>query len=173
MSFSCKEYYQAHKEKWAEYYKARRQKAPLYATWQQMLTRTGHKGVPKSHEIKNYIDRDIDVCDAWTNYREFESWCLSHGWKKGLQLDRINNDVGYEPDNCRFVTPAQNQHNRRDSPKVVYNGEMTILGDVYDIFVKNDMAKVPYQTASNRVKRLKWNVYDAITIPSGVTRTNK
>lgn len=52
------------------------------------------------------------MCDEWRNDRQsFIDWCVSHGHSEGLQIDRIDNDKGYSPDNCRFVTPAENQHN--------------------------------------------------------------
>ena len=67
---------------------------------------------PQHKSYARYGGRGIKICDAWMrDENSFYSWCKSHGHRKGLQLDRIDNDAGYTPSNCRFVTPAQNQHN--------------------------------------------------------------
>lgn len=67
---------------------------------------------PKCKSYARYGGRGITMCDEWRNDRQsFIDWCVSHGHSEGLQIDRIDNDKGYSPDNCRFVTPAENQHN--------------------------------------------------------------
>lgn len=66
--------------------------------------------------IRNYRDRGITVYELWRNSpRAFGDWLLEHGWHNGLQLDRIDNDQGYSPDNCRVVTPKENLNNRRNT----------------------------------------------------------
>ena len=60
-----------------------------------------------NHE--SYIRKNITVCDEWsTNYSAFESWALLSGAKKNLELDREDNNLGYTPDNCRWVTHKVN-----------------------------------------------------------------
>lgn len=61
--------------------------------------------------FKNYGGRGISV--EWKTYEEFEEWCMNHGYKEGLWIDRINNDGNYSPDNCRFCTPKEQQNNKR------------------------------------------------------------
>lgn len=91
-------------------------KHPLYYTHNAMLYRCYN---PKSTAYKNYGGRGIKVCDEWKNSRvSYVKWCLANGYKKGLQLDRINNDGNYEPSNCRFVTPKENSSNRRRKSKI-------------------------------------------------------
>lgn len=52
------------------------------------------------------------MCADWLNDRNaFFEWCLSNGYREGLELDRINNNGNYCPENCRFITKAENQHN--------------------------------------------------------------
>ena len=66
----------------------------------------------KSRSYPRYGGRGITMCDEWRNDRNsFVRWCIANGYAPGLQIDRIDNDKGYSPDNCRFVTPAENQHN--------------------------------------------------------------
>ena len=90
-------------------------KTRLYYVWTSMLARTGvHKGA--SEEAKRlYQDRGITVCDEWLVFENFRDWALLHGYKEGLQIDRIDNDKGYCPENCRWVTPKENINNRRNT----------------------------------------------------------
>ena len=87
----------------------------LYGVWRDMLARVGvYKGAPE--KVKRlYQDRGITVCDEWLVFENFRDWALSHGYKEGLQIDRVNNDAGYSPENCRWVTPKENTNNRRNT----------------------------------------------------------
>jgi len=65
---------------------------------------------------KNYGGRGIKICDEWLNDREsFLSWCIDSGYKSNLTIDRIDNDKGYSPENCRWVTIKDNSRNRSNS----------------------------------------------------------
>ncbi|HBG2457510.1 hypothetical protein RYE12_17860 [Clostridioides difficile] len=70
---------------------------------------------PNHKSYKNYGGRGIKVCGEWHDIKNFVSWCKENGYKKGLQLDRIDNDGDYEPCNCRFVTVKQNLCNKRNT----------------------------------------------------------
>lgn len=69
----------------------------------------------KNH--KNYSRYcNIGMCDEWKNgTREFVLWALKNGWKQNLQIDRIENDKGYFPENCRFVTRSENCRNKKNN----------------------------------------------------------
>lgn len=82
----------------------------IYWCWKAMKQRCLN---PKAQAYKNYGKRGIGVCDQWMTFEPFLDWCLHHGWRKGLDLDRIDNDGDYTPNNCRFVTRQQNTNNRR------------------------------------------------------------
>ena len=90
-------------------------KTRLYGVWHFMLQRAGVcKGA--SENVKRlYQDRGITVCDDWTIFENFRDWALSHGYKEGLQIDRVNNDAGYSPENCRWVSQRENTNNRRNT----------------------------------------------------------
>lgn len=65
---------------------------------------------------KNYGGRGISICDLWlNNFVEFYNWCISNGWKKGMHIDRINNNGNYEPSNCRIVSAKHNSRNKRST----------------------------------------------------------
>jgi len=62
-----------------------------------------------------YQDRGIKVCDEWQKREVFFAWALDNGYSDNLELDRIDNEKGYEPNNCRWVTHLVNMRNRRKS----------------------------------------------------------
>lgn len=59
-----------------------------------------------------YKAKGIKVCDEWNSYATFRAWALANGFRKGLQIDRENGALGYEPANCRWVTREVQQANR-------------------------------------------------------------
>ncbi|MBN2293007.1 MAG: helix-turn-helix domain-containing protein [Pirellulales bacterium] len=67
---------------------------------------------PRHNSYSRYGGRGIEICEEWLfDENQFYQWAINNGYEKGLQIDRIDNSKGYAPENCRFVTPAQNQHN--------------------------------------------------------------
>lgn len=67
---------------------------------------------------KNYAGRGITVCQEWAeSYPAFRAWALSHGYSDELSIDRIDNDKGYEPSNCRWATRHEQNLNTRRSKK--------------------------------------------------------
>lgn len=69
----------------------------------------------KKHRSFNiYGGRGIVICDEWlSDFQKFYDWSIANGYVDGLQVDRIDNDKGYFPDNCRFVTASNNCQNTR------------------------------------------------------------
>ena len=88
-------------------------KTRLYRIWAAMLTRTGvYEGADE--EIKRYYgDRGITVCDEWLIFDNFCKWSLDNGYEDGLERDRKDNNKGYCPENCRWITHKENMCNRR------------------------------------------------------------
>lgn len=67
----------------------------------------------------NYGAKGIKVCIKWMNdNNEFFKWALINGYKEGLTLDRINPSQGYYPENCRFITMAENIQSRMSITKL-------------------------------------------------------
>lgn len=89
---------------------------PWYPTYEGMMRRCGHLEFAPERELRLYRDRGITVCELWQKSpSDFGDWLLAHGWREGLQIDRIDNSLGYSPENCRVVTPKENTNNRRNT----------------------------------------------------------
>jgi len=92
----------------------------LYGVWSDMVRRTED---PNSNSYKNYGGRGIKVCPEWReSFKAFHDWAMANGYDENAPrgqctIDRIDNDKGYSPDNCRWVSMAvQNTNKRRKTP---------------------------------------------------------
>jgi hypothetical protein len=89
----------------------RKNRAPLYRTWSSMRERCSN---PKRKDYHRYGGRGVSVCAEWDDYLAFKAWALANGYEQHLTIDRVENDGGYEPGNCRWVTRAvQVRHQQR------------------------------------------------------------
>lgn len=117
----------------------------IYREWASMRRRC-RKNSPDS---KNYYERGIKVCNEWDNdFISFYEWAVKNGYSDSLSLDRINNNKGYSPDNCRWVTIEEQQSNKANTVYVLYDGETYCLRTL--------CLKIgfPYKTAHHRYMRL-------------------
>ena len=91
---------------------------PLYARWKYMLKRSAWKDRYFMHHGNNAVSySDCTVCDEWLNFTNFYLWATANGYRRELEIDRIDNARGYSPDNCRWVTRAEQSRNRRMTDK--------------------------------------------------------
>ena len=77
----------------------------LHTTWQSMKGRCYNKN---DQAYKYYGGCGITVCDEWLDYPTFAKWARQNGYTDNLTIDRKNNDKGYCPINCQFITLAEN-----------------------------------------------------------------
>lgn len=104
----------------------------IYEVWRAIKSRCYN---PKSISYRWYGAKGVTMCEDWKNNCDsFYSWAMSNGYKKGLQIDRINNDTGYYPENCRFVTPKENIRNNSTTVVVFYNGERRPLVEWVELY---------------------------------------
>lgn len=79
----------------------------LYTTWQNFRRRCRTNSPVY---FRWYKAKGISFCPEWNDYATFRAWAISTGYRKGVWIDRIDNDGDYTPDNCRWVTREQQIH---------------------------------------------------------------
>lgn len=90
-------------------------KSRLFPIWQSMKDRCY---CPSNHAYKYYGERGITVCDEWRNdFQKFYEWAMANGYDENAPtwqctIDRIDNDKGYSPDNCRWVDMKVQNNNK-------------------------------------------------------------
>lgn len=86
---------------------------PIFWVWNGMKARCYNSN---HSSWDRYGGRGIVICDEWLQDPElFYSWARANGWRKGLEVDRRENDDRYSPDNCRIVLHVKNCQHRVSS----------------------------------------------------------
>jgi transcription elongation factor Elf1 len=123
----------------------------LYKTWQNLIQRCNN---PKRKDYKDYGGRGITVCEEWLDVTIFIAWCEStHPNMEGYTLDRIDNDKGYNPENCRWVDRSTQSINQR----IQKNNKSGVVGVHY---YKGNVKWVAYISVTNTRKHIGY--FDSI-----------
>lgn len=126
----------------------------LYSVWHGMKDRCYNSGNPY---FEKYGGRGITVCAEWrTDFAAFRAWALVNGYASGLSIDRVDNNAGYSPDNCRWITAKGQARNRR-SNRVISGKSVAAWAD---------KACVSYSAILRRLN-CGWSIQDACTTPAG------
>ena len=131
----------------------------LYAVWQGMRYRCNN---PNSKFFDRYGGRGISICEEWNDYAKFREWALKNGYdenapKGGCTIDRIDNDKGYSPDNCRWVSSKEQCNNRSSNHIIEYNGQSHTLQEWADILgIRKD-------TLRRRIEAYQWSKQRALS----------
>lgn len=130
-------------------------KTPEYKAWSAMRHRCLNHNNKSYH---NYGGRGIAVCERWLD--NFDAFIEDMGKRPSRrhQLDRIDNDGNYEPDNCRWATPSQQMNNVR------YNDRITIEGQTKTAAQWCRHFGINRSTFGSRRER-GWSDIDALTRP--------
>jgi len=129
-------------------------KTKLYRCFKAMKSRCFNRN---NLAYKDYGGRGITICEEWLNdFMVFKNWCYENGYNGILTLDRINNNEGYSPDNCRFTDKLTQAKNRRNVHKVEYNGKEVLLIDLWKF---SPVGRKPFY---ERIKN-GWSVYRALS----------
>lgn len=128
----------------------------LYKIYNNMLDRTEREN---SISYKNYGARNIKVCKEWKDsFQSFYEWSIANGYSDDLSIDRIDNDKGYSPDNCKWANKKEQALNRRTNHILEYKGEFKTIEEWASI------TGIEYGTLWNRIN-LGWDVEKALTEP--------
>lgn len=120
-------------------------KTKLYRIWSGMKKRCYNK---KYDHFNNYGGKGIKVCDEWKNdFISFKNWALNNGYKEYLEIDRIDFNGNYEPNNCRFQNRTQQIRNRSNTVFIEFNFETKTLKEWCEIY------NVNYKLVHSRYKK--------------------
>lgn len=132
----------------------------LYHIWQSMRNRCQNSNFEDYH---NYGGRGIRVDPLWDSFERFRQ-DMEPTWKKGLSLDRIDNNGPYAPGNCRWATRKEQMSNTRRNKRVTFQGEtLTIKQWSEKLGVRNNMldyrlkAGWPLEMALNAKKNVHYH----------------
>lgn len=134
----------------------------LFGIWTGMKTRCYNSHICN---YKDYGGRGITVCEDWRNdYAAFRDWAMANGYDENAlygecTIDRIDNDKGYSPDNCRWVSMKEQSVNKRTAVIVEIDGEIKPLKEWCSIF------KISYSCVMHRIHNLNWSIEKAIKTP--------
>lgn len=135
-------------------YNARDRK--LYFRWNNIRERCYN---PNNKAYKNYGGRGIEMCPEWQDdFYTFRDWAISNGYNESLSLDRIDNNKGYSPDNCRWATDKTQSNNRRS------NRYITINGVTKTMMQWSEELNIPYSRIQSRLEA-GWTAEDAVIKP--------
>lgn len=129
-------------------------RTPTYLCWHNMRRRCEYAPHP---QYMAYGGRGITVCQRW---QVFENFLADMGERprRGLSLERRDNDRGYEPGNCEWATRATQSRNKRTNRFVQFNG-LNLCA--------TDWAKKIGINANTLIRRLRvWPIERALTAPS-------
>jgi hypothetical protein len=126
----------------------------VYTIWQGMRQRCFDSNCAA---YPRYGGRGISVCDRWQYFTKFSE---DMGPRPSVKhsVDRIDNDCGYYPENCRWATKKEQQRNRRDNVTIKYEGAVITLMEA------SELAGASYYRAYARLK-LGWPVERLFTEP--------
>ena len=101
-------------------------KNTMYMRYRQMIKRCYDEA---SKEYKNYGNRGIKVCERWLESIENYIDDMGNPPFKDASIDRVNNNLGYSKENCKWATKKEQSENRRTTTMVNINGENLCLSD--------------------------------------------
>lgn len=138
----------------------------LLYVWNGIRTRCYN---PKSKSYRNYGGRGIKLCEEWQDRTKFVEWAMSHGYRKGLSVDRIDCNGNYAPENCRFATASEQMQNVR------YNRNITFQGRTQSLSMWAREIGVPIPTLWRRIFKRNTPLEIAMmrTIPPEMKRNSK
>lgn len=128
----------------------------LYAIWSTMTQRCNNSN---SQHYQDYGGRGITVCDEWLTFEPFFDWAMANGYDSGLSIDRIDNEKGYFPANCKFSTQKEQCNNKRSNVWIEYDGRRRTLTQW------SEVCGICYRTLMGRI-RMGWSIEKILETPT-------
>lgn len=104
----------------------RNKKEHLYVLWCAMRDRAQN---PNRRDSIYYSDKGIDVCEEWNDYLKFKEWAFMNGYQEGLSIDRKDNNMGYCPENCRWIPLREQNRNKTTNRILTYKDRSQNITD--------------------------------------------
>ena len=134
--------------------------ASLYHIWENMKARCFN---PKSANYSHYGARGITVCDEWRqDFQSFINWSVANNYEYGLSIERLNVDGNYEPTNCKWIPRNAQGRNKRNSRRVIVDGEEVSLSEYF--YSQKAEESIDYYNFSCRIS-LGWTLEKALSTP--------
>jgi hypothetical protein len=126
-------------------------KTKVYHAWESMKKRCYN---PACERYSRYGGRGITVCDEWrisfaAFYRD-----MGDAPDSNCQIDRINNDAGYYPGNCRWVSPVENSRNKSNMKL-----DATMVGEIRVSDLSFKVLAGMYGVCVDTIKKIKYGRY--------------
>lgn len=132
-------------------------KTRIYYIWLDMKKRCNDR---KNKSFNHYGEKGITVCEEWEkDFMTFFKWAMENGYSEELTIDRINGELGYSPENCRWANKITQNNNRSNSLFFKYMGVTKTLSEWCRHYGKN------YKTVYQRIKKLGWSFEKAMFTP--------
>ncbi len=136
----------------------------LYWVWAAMIQRCHN---PKNAGYKHYGQRGIGVCDHWRySFRDFET-DMGPRPSGDASIDRIDNAIGYEPNNCRWASRETQNNNRLWCHYYTINGVRLTMKQAW---AAHAAPGVTYRTLVKRLVTRGWEIGTALTMPPHPTK---
>lgn len=123
----------------------------LYNTWAAMKQRCNNA----NHQAyKDYGGRGIKVCKQWEkSYVVFKIWALLHGYKDRLTIERTDNNKGYEPLNCQWITKGEQSKNKR-SNKLSIKKAQQIRNLYFNVKIEQELLSKIFNVTKPHIRRI-------------------
>jgi hypothetical protein len=134
----------------------------LFRVWCAIIARCSN---PNNQAYKNYGGRGIKVCERWSSENGFSNFFEDMGERpsENHSIDRIDNDNGYSPENCKWATRSEQLNNKRNNHRISVNGEEMTITQAANKYNKS------FRLIKSRIN-LGWSILDAVNTPKGGKR---
>jgi len=141
-------------------------KTRIYHIWSGMRQRCYDED---NKDYCRYGARGVTIYPEWLDVSNFAEWAYANGYNDSLTIDRKDSNGNYEPDNCRFITFAENSSLTRDTHWLEAFGEKKTIAQ----WLLDERCVVASNIIYTRWKNLNWSVEDALTTPLNTIRMSR